>query len=182
MFCHQCGAKNTEGSKFCKDCGEAINIAPAHSAAAHHNEKNLISNFVGVMKKYATFTGRASRREYWMFYLAYMIVAISFTILNVIITSGSQSSYSYSYGYGYSYGYEPNPIAMIFSLVEFVFFLAIMIPSLAVGVRRLHDTGHSGGFLFISLVPFIGSIILLVSLASEGDSGNNSYGHEPKKA
>ena len=67
-----------------------------------------------------------------------------------------------------------------FAFLYVIYFLAILIPSLAVIVRRLHDIGKSGWFYFVSLIPFIGSIWLIILFATEGDKGPNQYGPDPK--
>lgn len=116
--------------------------------------------YLNVLKNYATFSGRARRKEYWMFVLFNMIFAIVAMILDSVIglTIGS-------FGYGYIY---------------IVYTLAMLLPALAVSVRRLHDVGKSGWFLFIALIPLIGSIWLLVLLCTNGNAGENGYGSDPK--
>ncbi|MFF3246196.1 DUF805 domain-containing protein [Streptomyces sp. NPDC002870] len=110
--------------------------------------------YVDVLKKYAVFSGRARRQEYWMFILFSVIVSIVLTIIDTVA------------------GTSPV-IASIYSL-------AVFLPSLGVAVRRLHDTDRSGWWLLIALVPFVGAIILLVFLASEGKPHENSHGPNPK--
>jgi uncharacterized membrane protein YhaH (DUF805 family) len=66
------------------------------------------------------------------------------------------------------------------SVLASIYGLAVLVPSLAVGVRRLHDTNHSGWWLFISLIPLIGAIILLVFLVGDSQPGDNKYGPNPK--
>ncbi len=112
--------------------------------------------YLKVLKNYATFTGRARRKEYWMFVLFNIIAGIVLFILDFII-----GTYFVLYGL---YG------------------LGIIIPSLAVTVRRLHDTGKSGWWILICLVPIIGGIWLLVLLIIEGTAGDNPYGPSPKAA
>ena len=71
-------------------------------------------------------------------------------------------------------------LSMIEPTVYLIYVLAILIPSIAVGVRRLHDVGKSGWFMFIALVPIIGGIWLLILACTDGDSGDNEYGSNPK--
>jgi uncharacterized membrane protein YhaH (DUF805 family) len=105
--------------------------------------------YLKVMKEnYSNFSGRARRKEYWMFVLFNVIIS---TILSMI---------------------EPT--------VYLIYVLAILVPSIAVGVRRLHDVGKSGWFMFIALVPIIGGIWLLILACTDGDSGDNEYGSNPK--
>ena len=116
--------------------------------------------YLDVLKKYAVFTGRARRKEYWMFTLFQIIFLVVAMILDNIIGTAIDGV-----GYGLFY---------------IVYALATLIPSLAAGVRRLHDTGRSGWMLLIGLIPIVGSIWLLVLMVLEGNPGENEYGADPK--
>lgn len=107
-------------------------------------------------ENYANFSGRARRKEYWMFTLIQMVVLIGVMILDTV------------------FGTSP--------VVYTIAVLAHIIPGIAVSVRRLHDVGKSGWFLLISFVPIIGAIWLLVLACTDGDSGDNAYGESPKAA
>jgi uncharacterized membrane protein YhaH (DUF805 family) len=115
-------------------------------------------------KKYADFDGRGSRSEYWWFYLLITVVNLA-----LYLTWVSSVSDPYSDGL---------PPGLIFSLI---FSLAVILPTLAAAVRRLHDTGKSGASIFISLIPLIGGLILIVWLATDGTQGANQYGERPTK-
>jgi uncharacterized membrane protein YhaH (DUF805 family) len=104
---------------------------------------------------YADFEGRARRTEYWMFFLVNLIIAIMIGIIGRII-------------------HVP--------VLSTLYSLAVLVPGIAVGVRRLHDTGRTGWWLLISLIPLIGTIWIIVLLASNGDQGSNQYGADPKAA
>ncbi|MEV7425134.1 MULTISPECIES: DUF805 domain-containing protein [unclassified Streptomyces] len=112
--------------------------------------------YVDVLKQYAVFSGRARRKEYWMFFLFNFVISIAVGVIGGVI--GAENLLNALYG------------------------LAILIPSLAVAVRRLHDTGRSGWWLLIALVPLVGFIILIVFLALEGEQGPNAHGANPKHA
>lgn len=116
--------------------------------------------YLDVLKKYAEFSGRARRKEYWMFILFHMLFAIVAMILDNLfgIAFGN-------IGYG--------PLYAIYSLVMFI-------PGLAVAVRRLHDVGKSGWMMLILLIPIIGAIWMLILLATEGNKGKNQHGTDPK--
>jgi uncharacterized membrane protein YhaH (DUF805 family) len=114
-------------------------------------------------QKYAEFRGRASRPEFWWFVLLYYIVIFA---VGVPLVFG-QPSFDWNGMTGAVFG-------LLFGLAS----LALLLPYLAVGVRRLHDTGKSGAWWFIVLVPF-GWVVLLVFFASEGDPGSNRYGPPP---
>ncbi|MCS4433901.1 DUF805 domain-containing protein [Aquiflexum gelatinilyticum] len=116
--------------------------------------------FISAMKNYATFTGRARRSEYWFFYLFYFIFLVLAVILDNLLGITIEDT-----GIGPLY---------------FVSILAMIIPGLAVTVRRLHDVGKSGWFYFIVLIPIIGSIWLLVLMVTDGQPGRNKYGKNPK--
>lgn len=116
--------------------------------------------YLTVLKKYATFSGRARRKEYWMFLLFHILFLIVASIIdNIAGTTMSNSPYG---------------------LIYILYGLFIFMPSLAVSVRRLHDINKSGWWIFISLIPLIGGIWLIVLQATEGDSGSNEYGNDPK--
>ena len=117
--------------------------------------------YLKVLKNYAVFSGRARRKEYWMFVLFNMIFAIVAIILDNILGTAIEGI-----GYGLFY---------------ILYCLAVLIPGLAVLVRRLHDSGKSGWFFFIVLVPIIGGIWLLVLLCTDGNAGENEYGANPKE-
>jgi uncharacterized membrane protein YhaH (DUF805 family) len=118
--------------------------------------------YLAVLKNYADFGGRARRKEYWMFFLFNIIFAIAATILDNVLGIAMK---------GVAYG----PIYLIY-------LLAVIIPHLAVLVRRLHDVGKSGWMILISLIPIIGAIWLLVLLVTDSDPGENRFGLYPKDA
>lgn len=110
-----------------------------------------------VFSNYANFDGRARRSEYWYFYLLNTIITFPLNILSRV-----------------------DGIGFVAAIIYLVYAIAIFVPSLAVAVRRLHDTGRSGFWYFIILVPCIGSILLIIWLATDGDYGTNAYGPNPK--
>lgn len=113
-----------------------------------------MKEYLDVLKKYATFTGRSRRREYWMFALIHTLI------------------YMALWGAGF--------VVDIMALVAILYALALLIPNLAVTVRRLHDTGRSGWWILIALVPFVGVIVLIVFLALDSKPGDNAHGANPK--
>jgi uncharacterized membrane protein YhaH (DUF805 family) len=116
--------------------------------------------YLDVLRKYAEFGGRAKRKEYWMFIL---FNAIFFLILMFI--DRMLGTFSVEGGIG---------------LLSGLYLLAVLIPSIAVTVRRLHDTGRSGWWILIELIPFVGPIILLVFLLQDSTPGYNQHGPNPK--
>lgn len=117
--------------------------------------------FLKVIKSFS-FEGRARRKEYWIFVLVAVVAGI---VLGFI--DGMLGIYSESAGIG---------------LLSGIFAISILIQSIAVGVRRLHDTGRSGWWLLVNLVPFVGWIVVLVLMALEGKQDDNPYGPDPKAA
>jgi uncharacterized membrane protein YhaH (DUF805 family) len=112
-----------------------------------------------VLEKYADFTGRAPRAEYWWYVLAVIIGEIIAMIIDSVLGTGG--------------------VIAMYGWVWTLFILATLIPSLAVSVRRLHDLGRSGWWLLVGLIPIVGAIILLVWFVTPGDAGENSFGPDP---
>ena len=116
--------------------------------------------YVGVLKRYAVFAGRAQRAEYWYFALYNFLISLVLGIIDAITGTMSNSS-----GLG---------------LLSGLYTLAVFIPSLAVLFRRLHDTDHSAWWIFIALIPVIGVIVLLVFSVQDSELGENRFGPNPK--
>lgn len=117
--------------------------------------------YLKVLRQYADFSGRARRKEYWMFVLFNVIFAITAMILDNILGLAVEG-----FGYGPLYG---------------LYAIAVLIPGLAVAVRRLHDIGKSGWMILVALIPLIGGIWLLVLLMTDSNPGENQYGPNPKE-
>ena len=110
--------------------------------------------YVAVLKKYAEFSGRARRKEYWMFALVSFLVSVGIAVLGMMVSA--------------------------LNILTWVYTLAVFIPSIAVGVRRLHDTGRSGWMGLLALIPLVGAIIVIVFLCQDSAPGDNPYGPNPK--
>lgn len=110
--------------------------------------------FMKVLKHYATFQGRARRKEYWMFTLIYVVSYIIAMIVSALLP--------------------------FFIVIYFIFVLGIILPSIAVSVRRLHDTGRTGWWFLIQLIPLIGFIIFIIFAVQDSEPGTNHYGSNPK--
>jgi uncharacterized membrane protein YhaH (DUF805 family) len=118
--------------------------------------------YLTAMRNYANFDGRARRKEYWYFILFNALFAILALILDNVLGL-------------------PN-VAEGFSPLYSIYWLATLVPGLAVTVRRLHDTGRSGWYFLVALIPLIGGIWLLVMTVMDGDRYTNRYGTDPKEA
>ncbi|MFB7466471.1 DUF805 domain-containing protein [Streptomyces sp. NPDC056224] len=111
-------------------------------------------HYTDVLKKYAVFSGRARRQEFWMFVLCNLVVAAVLVTLDVVLGANGILVGAYT--------------------------LAIFLPCLGLTVRRLHDTGRSGWWYLLILIPLLGWIWLLVLMATEGQAAPNEYGPSPK--
>jgi uncharacterized membrane protein YhaH (DUF805 family) len=124
-----------------------------------HEGKISMNWYLKVIKNYAGFSGRARRKEYWMFALISAVISIALGIVDGVMATGGQS------GVG---------------VLGLVYSVAVLLPSLGVSVRRLHDTNRSGWWLLIALIPILGAIALLVFVCSAGTAGDNRFGSDPK--
>ena len=110
--------------------------------------------FIDAFKRYADFTGRAKRQEYWMFILFYLIFYLMLSVIDAVIGTPVLSS---------------------------LYSLALFVPTISIAARRLHDTSRSGWWQLIALIPIIGAIVLIVFLAQDSHE-DNEYGPNPKLA
>jgi uncharacterized membrane protein YhaH (DUF805 family) len=113
--------------------------------------------YLKVVKNYVGFSGRAQRKEYWMFVLISALIVLGIDIIGPVLLG-----------------------ATLADLVSGLYSLGILLPSLAVGVRRLHDSGRSGWWLLIIFVPIIGILVLIFFLVQDSEAGQNAYGPNPK--
>jgi len=118
-----------------------------------------MSWFLKALKNYAGFSGRSRRKEYWFFILFYMIIFMVVAFLDGLLGTFSAES-----GIGVLSG---------------IFILGMIIPNIAVTIRRLHDTDRSGWWILIAFVPFVGGIVLIVFMVMGGTQGSNQYGPDP---
>ncbi len=111
--------------------------------------------FLDVIKtKYAFFEGRARRKEFWFFILFYIILSIPFSLIDSLLgTSG---------------------------ILQGLYALVLLLPGIGLSIRRLHDTGRSGWWLLVGLVPLIGAIVLIIFYVQDSKPGSNQYGPCPK--
>jgi uncharacterized membrane protein YhaH (DUF805 family) len=121
-----------------------------------------MNEFVDALRKYAVFSGRARRSEYWWFVLIYLLISLGLMLLDGILGSAHRFGDA--------------------GLLGGLFGLAMLLPSIAVSVRRLHDTNRSGWWLLIAFLPLLGAIVLLVFCALDSQPGENRFGPNPKQA
>jgi uncharacterized membrane protein YhaH (DUF805 family) len=116
--------------------------------------------YAKVLRQYADFNGRARRTEYWMFTLVSVIVGLVLGLVDEVVFVGPGLSTT--------------------GWLHTIYSVAVLVPTLAVSARRLHDTGRSGWWLLIGLIPLIGVVVLIVFFALEGRRSCNAYGPDPK--
>ena len=117
----------------------------------------IIENFKDIItNKYAQFQGRANRAEFWQYALVYFVVAVVFMLLISLFANVSM-------------------LRMTFMILYVIFMLALLVPTLAVSVRRMHDIGKEGGWILINLIPFIGGIWFLILAVKESEPGTNRF-------
>lgn len=113
----------------------------------------MLNYYVGALKNYAVFNGRARRAEFWQYALVNFVIAIVLYVIG---------------------------LAMGSLVLYYIYGVAVLVPGLAIMARRLHDTNRSGWWILIALVPLVGAIVLLVFACLEGDRGPNQHGPDPK--
>ena len=112
-------------------------------------------------KQYADFSGRARRKEYWIFSLINYIIIFFLYILQIVMIEST--------------------LWLIFPIIFFLYAVAVFLPGLAVNIRRLHDIGKSGWWYLIYLIPIIGGIWLTVLMCLDSEPGENQWGENPKE-
>lgn len=173
MNCQNCGKELEAGQAFCSHCGQAVDAAQTSGAATSTNAAPTVDadgyplHWVGSLpiwenfkmcmtKKYFTIQGRATRGEYWKFALVHYVIVI----VAALIGSTMESS---------------KIVESVLSLLS----VALFMPSLAVMVRRLHDTNRSAWWLILILIPFIGTIAGIVLMLLKSNPLPNKYGPLP---
>lgn len=116
--------------------------------------------YVKVLQQYADFSGRARRREYWMFYLVSTVISFMLLVIDFGLLGAADSG---------------------FPFLSFLYGLLMIIPTFSVGVRRLHDTNRSGWWFLITLLPILGGFIFLIFLVQDGTPRANRWGPSPKR-
>ncbi|API93977.1 DUF805 domain-containing protein [Virgibacillus pantothenticus] len=135
--------------------------------------------FIKCLKNYATFRGRARRKEFWMFTLVYMLILFASVLLLSLVSPELLSDDQTAYGTS-STDADLGIGGGILTFLLTIFYISMILPSLAVTVRRLHDTGKSGWWYFIIFIPFVGWIILTIFLILDSEPNENKYGPNPK--
>jgi len=156
-YCANCGTEISRGAGFCASCGARVGSTSGNpasgSATGEGNPFELY--YIGIFRKYAVFSGRARRKEYWMFYLFNFLVSFILGFID-----------------GFYHGYSGTSMQGI-GVLNLIYSLIAFLPSVGVSIRRMHDVNKSGWFI---LVPIYNLILLL----TDGTRGDNRFGSDPK--
>ena len=182
MYCKNCGREIIDGEKNCAACG-----TPVGGSETIYERPQRVSEKIGMMsayklmfKNYAKFSGRSRRSEYWYASLMNFIIVMAAWLLNgVLMGAGAAISAAVADTYS-SVGVILFGISGIIGFLLMIYSIALIIPGLALVVRRLHDIGKSGWYMLLSLIPIIGGIIMLVFMVTDSQPGANQYGENPK--
>ena len=155
VFCRQCGASINELAPFCPHCGTR-----QRPETGGGGTPRTFGNTIKICwSKYADFSGRAPRAEYWYWSLFVLLLTIAIALISGFMEVAQDSL-------------APKTLEYLFEIILFL-------PGLAVQVRRLHDLDKSGWWLLLAIIPLVGWIILLVWYCTRGTSGPNRYGPDP---
>lgn len=125
------------------------------------NMMSIMDATKSCFQQYVGFSGRASRSEYWFFYLSFVVAAIGMLVLTIVSA------------------FVLDALAGLMGMLTMVTYLGFFLPMLSVTVRRLHDLGKSGWMFLVVLIPIVGGILLLVWFVSDGQPHDNAYGAVP---
>ncbi|MGE5722633.1 MAG: DUF805 domain-containing protein [Sphingomonadales bacterium] len=123
------------------------------------------------LRRYADFSGRSQRKEYWMFALGVFIVSLA---LGLIMSLGGAFAAPTDVS-------AMSGVSLVVLIVLVLFCLAIFIPALAVQVRRFHDQDKSGWFVLLNFIPYVGGFVVLIFMCIDGTKGPNRFGPDPKQ-
>lgn len=169
MFCRQCGADLGSDVKFCQKCGVSAEATPEKpereekgdgssvkesSESTAGKEMSPFGYFISGWKKATQFSGRANRSEFWWFVLFSFLVGIGVSIVDGAVGVGG---------------------AQGIGVISGLYGIASILPSLALAIRRLHDTNRSGWWLLIGLLPLIGPVVLIYFYVLESHSGKTEF-------
>lgn len=155
-YCSNCGAELNEGAVVCVQCGHAI------PRTFVKDTRGMVDLYRLAIVRYANFSGRASVREYWMFTLFNIVFAFAWVFTGIFLVNIA--------------GSDNYPLFFFLVFISFLYGLFLVIPSIAISVRRLHDQNKSGAWYFINWVPVLGGIIFLFLMITAGDYTENQYG------
>jgi uncharacterized membrane protein YhaH (DUF805 family) len=184
-FCAECGDSVISTDLYCSECGNKLNHShDKHQSNINKQQKlnpkseNKAQKIVGLnravilsFRNFTNFKTRSSRSEYWFFVLFQVIIYSVFSLIFLVIEAAYSSS-------GYTLQTR-DVLAMIVFILMGVFWVAMLLPTLSLMVRRLHDSGSSAWYLLLSLIPYLGGLIMLIFFSSKSESRENKYGEIP---
>lgn len=183
-YCGDCGEKIMPSDKFCTSCGSKLDSAHQksdsheveHTTASpnsvHQKRFGLNEAITTCFNNYANFKTRSTRSEYWFFVLFQLIIySVVFLFIALVETANDSAAISSS---------AYDVLSVLGILFFFGFWVLILVPSIAVTVRRLHDVGSSGWMLLIYLIPYVGPIIIFVFLVGKSEKVENKWGNVPR--
>lgn len=136
--------------------------------------------YIKVLKNYAVFTGRARRQEYWFFFLFNFIAFILLMVIDSILWGGTET-FTFNFDSNDSDFHWASSFNDGWDILSSIYAIGMIIPSIAVTVRRLHDTNHRGWWYLLLFIPVSGWITIFVFTVVDGDSGKNRFGSDPEK-
>jgi uncharacterized membrane protein YhaH (DUF805 family) len=167
--CPYCGRNNTAAGSASASAPASAAQPPAAFSAVTEASSDINSKpswfelcvhyFNRAISRFARFSGRASRAEYWYFFLAVLLINVALALLGLL--------------------FPESALGDLIDLLSSVFLLFVLIPSVSIGVRRLHDVNNSGWWYLLILVPLVGPLVLLYWAIKPGDAYSNAYG-EPE--
>ena len=166
-YCTGCGSQNDDDARFCRNCGKAVSGSTSSTARFEAtspggtDEGMTFGYYLEGLRRYGDFEGRASRAEFWWFNLVLYGINLAIVVLGAVLGTFSPALETAS------------------TVMLWVHGLGLALPQFAVIARRLHDTGRSGWWMLIILVPFVGWIPLLIFLLLPSNAGPNEYGRGP---
>ncbi len=122
--------------------------------------------YLEVFRRYAEFSGRSRRKEYWMFALFNILFIFGLAMIMAVLAS--------------IFG-DTGIVFIIPVIILIIYFAVVFIPALAVTVRRLHDTGRSGWFILLNFIPYVGGLIVFIFTVLDSEPGENKWGPNPKE-
>ena len=155
MYCKKCGAQVGENQPFCPNCGAGLSEMQAASANGHHGYVGFGQAIKLFFTNYANFSGRASKSEFWWAYLLTAMLSIP-SLLCMIPYLG-----------------------WILALIVIPVGIALLIPTVALAFRRLHDVGRSGAYWLMGFIPFAGPILVIIEYLKPS-VGDNQWGPGPQ--
>lgn len=173
-YCQHCGAEPDPKAVVCVKCGRTLKPFKGEKGKVRKNEnvRTIREAIRSYYAHYTEFSGRACRAEFWFSYLFNWLILLGMWIMVALLTTIKLQC-----------GWNVDAVIIGVDAIGVVWVVLVnLLPTLAVTVRRLHDTGRSGWWCLISLVPLVGTILLLVWLCQDSEYGTNAYGNNPKLA